>query len=285
MVGREKMRRVSRRKPCPICGKPDWCLVAPDRSAAICARVEDASVKRCGDAGWLHVLRRDFAKRLKRRDLSKRIIAEPAETEDKRFEQLAEKYRQQLSVERLCILSESLGVSVASLKRLRIGWDGRAYTFPMSNDFGNVVGIRRRFPDGRKVSLTGSKTGLFVPTGLDSGKPLLICEGTTDTAAALDLAFDAIGRPNCNSKIEMTAKAAKGRTEIVIVGDADAPGRAGAEKLADALALHYATVKIIYPLEGIKDLRQWFRAGLSREVLQQLIQRAKPVVVRISFQG
>ena len=43
--------------PCPVCGKPDWCLVAEDGSAAICARIEEGSVKRCGDAGWLHILR------------------------------------------------------------------------------------------------------------------------------------------------------------------------------------------------------------------------------------
>jgi len=38
----EKMIRVSRRQPCPICGKPDWCLMAEDGSAAICARIEEA---------------------------------------------------------------------------------------------------------------------------------------------------------------------------------------------------------------------------------------------------
>ena len=53
-------RRVSKAKPCPVCGKPDWCLVTGpqgDSTAAICARVE--SPKRCGEAGWLHVLRDD----------------------------------------------------------------------------------------------------------------------------------------------------------------------------------------------------------------------------------
>lgn len=53
----DKMCRVSRQNPCPICGKPDWCLVAPDGSAAICQRVTEGAVKKCGEAGWLHVLR------------------------------------------------------------------------------------------------------------------------------------------------------------------------------------------------------------------------------------
>ena len=53
-------QRVSRRRPCPVCQKPDWCLFtggddAP--TAAICARVE--SDRRAGEAGWVHRLRDD----------------------------------------------------------------------------------------------------------------------------------------------------------------------------------------------------------------------------------
>jgi len=51
---RQKWLRVSREMPCPICGKRDWCLVAVDGVAVICARVQ--SVVRKGEAGWLHKL-------------------------------------------------------------------------------------------------------------------------------------------------------------------------------------------------------------------------------------
>ena len=50
------MPRVNKQNPCPVCGKPDWCLVAEDGSAAICKRIKDGSVKSCGDAGYLHIL-------------------------------------------------------------------------------------------------------------------------------------------------------------------------------------------------------------------------------------
>ena len=122
-----------------------------------------------------------------------------------------------------------------------------------------------------------------MPTHVEGDGPLLIVEGESDLAAALDLGFHAIGRPNCNSKIEMTAKAARGHCEIIIVGDNDAVGRAGAEKLADALILHYRSVKIVYPPDDIKDLRQWLQAGLTHETLQQIIKDAKPVELAISF--
>lgn len=49
-----KWVRVNKRNPCPICGKPDWCLISQDGNAAICDRIE--SDKRAGDAGWLHRL-------------------------------------------------------------------------------------------------------------------------------------------------------------------------------------------------------------------------------------
>lgn len=49
-----KWLRVSKNSPCPICSKPDWCLVSRDGNACICARIESDS--KAGDAGWLHKL-------------------------------------------------------------------------------------------------------------------------------------------------------------------------------------------------------------------------------------
>jgi hypothetical protein len=276
----ESMKRVSKVQPCPICQKPDWCLVAEEGSAAICARIEDGSVKKCGDAGWLHILI-DRSKS-QRYCSQRRFTVEQKSRPDRDFTNLQQQYSRQIKDEQLNSLSQQLGVSGQSLKRLRIGWDGEAYTFPMSNDFGKIIGIRRRFPTGRKVSVKGSKMGLFIPSGLSSNGPLLICEGPTDTAAALDLGFAAIGRPNCNSKVEMTANFARSRP-VVIVGDNDKVGQKGSKKLAGALSLFCPSVKIIYPPRGIKDLRQWLKSGLSREILVQLIQETKPIEVKISF--
>ena len=38
-MGDSRYRRVSRKRPCPICGKPDWCSRAADDSISFCARV------------------------------------------------------------------------------------------------------------------------------------------------------------------------------------------------------------------------------------------------------
>lgn len=280
MPDNEKMQRVSKVNPCPICEKPDWCLVSPDKTAAICSRIEDGSKKRCGDAGWLHVLSNRHNRHNGHR---KRCLTLPLAEKPMDFGQLSQQYQQQLPDEMLNWLSVKLGISTKSLKRLRVGWDGVAYTFPMSSAESQIIGIRRRFPNDQKVSLTGSKAGLFIPTDLSSENLLLICEGPTDTAAAIDLGFDAVGRPNCNSKVDMTTEIVKGR-DVVIVGDNDDVGKAGVERLSDTLVLYCSSVKVIYPLDGIKDLRQWLRAGLTNGQLQQIIDEAKEVQIKIVVQ-
>jgi len=278
MVEKEKMLSVSKETPCQICGKPDWCLIAPDGSAAICARIQEGSVKVCGEAGWLHVFQHNLYHQNRQNVSDEPLPSKTSECEINNFDNYVSQCQQRLTSENLAELSASLGVSAQSLKRLYIGWDGTGYTFPMSNDFGKIIGVRRRFTNGQKGSLKGSQTGLFIPADLSNSGPLLLCEGTTDTATALDLGFDAIGRPNCNSKVEMTVNAAKNRTEVVIIGDNDAIGKAGAKKLADVFLQNSSKVKIVYPPETIKDLRQWIASGLTAEQLQAEITQAKTVV-------
>ena len=69
----EDFTRATKRHRCPVCGKPDWCLIAREGGdqprAAICARIE--SDRRWGEAGWLHQFR-DLGTRRSRR-FSRRI--------------------------------------------------------------------------------------------------------------------------------------------------------------------------------------------------------------------
>ncbi len=54
---------------CPICGKPDWCLVSRDTpetpAEAICPRPEykTKESQQVGDAGWLHILDNDKSRK------------------------------------------------------------------------------------------------------------------------------------------------------------------------------------------------------------------------------
>ena len=259
------MLRVNKEHRCPVCGKPDWCLIAQDGTAAICARVEQGSKKRCGDAGWLHVFaeRTGFSpqtsgirKRGGANHPGLKVTGPCKGAVPIDFATMAEVFASRCSERRVRLLANSLALTPGSLKRLGIGISAGGFTFPMSDEHGNIIGIRRRFDNGRKNSVKGSKNGLFIPTGIEKATKLIICEGPTDCCAALDLGWAAIGRPNCNSKVTMAVRYVRGRP-VVIVADRDAAGIRGARKLTDALLKNGSTVRIILPPPIYKDLRQW----------------------------
>lgn len=58
-AGQRFVRVQSAGVTCPICGKPDWCLVSiddpNDPSAVMCGRVSEGSVKEVEDSGYLHI--------------------------------------------------------------------------------------------------------------------------------------------------------------------------------------------------------------------------------------
>ncbi len=281
------MLRVTKSNPCPVCNRPDWCLIAADGSAAICQRVQDGSVKRAGDAGWLHVLAEDTARRFEARSRRPRRSERKYDGPKVDFVKLSREYRQRISRRQIDMLAKALGVTAMSLVRLGVGWDGAAFCFPMCDESSRVIGIRRRFGSGRKLCVTGSRNGLFIPEGIDGSGPLMVCEGPTDAAAALDLGFDAFGRPNCDSKVNMTARFTKGR-DVIIIADNDTPkrdgrnpGQAGAVKLAQKLVFVCSSVRIILPPTEYKDLRGWYRAGLKHDELLATIKNTKPLTVEL----
>ncbi len=140
------------------------------------------------------------------------------------FGRLAADCQQAAKPEALGRLADGLGGTAVSLRRLQIGWSKRhqAWTFPMVGADGNILGIRLRLTDGLKLAVRGGREGLFVPEDLGTDRRLLICEGPSDTAAMLDLGFDAVGRPSCTGGQRQVS-------EVVIMADGDGPGRRGAE--------------------------------------------------------
>jgi hypothetical protein len=198
---RRKWNKVSRGNPCPVCGKPDWCLTtgpADSPDAVICARIE--SEKRIGTkgAGWLHRLRDDDGWRDRPRQ--RRVDLAAAPTRSEVFGALAKDYADTLA--NAGAVATDLGVTENSLRRLQIGYSYQhdAYSFPMKGQNREIVGIRLRRGDGRKLSVKGGREGLFIPEGVGPDCPftdvgqLLICEGPTDTAALFDLGFNVVQR-------------------------------------------------------------------------------------------
>lgn len=191
---------------------------------------------------------------------------------------LIHKWSERTTQEQIAALSESLVVSVASLNRLEVAWcaDRNCWAFPMHDSRRQVIGVRFRTNDGRKFALTGSHAGAFVPSGLDSKEPqLLICEGPTDTAAALTLGFEAIGRPSCNGASEIISDMLQDcrRKDVIIVADNDGPGRAGAHRLADRLLGLTRSLKVV-DSRPHKDIRVWLQAGATKPLVELRISQA-----------
>jgi len=257
----QQWHRVSKAHPCPICKRPDWCLISHDEAVALCARVESPS--KCGESGWLHKLTPDLAKPPRWTGQPK-----PAATPRPGLDILAKQYQGGVFPHALAKLARQLGLTTSSLTLMGIGWTGYAWSFPMTDCYGGTLGVRLRFEDGTKRSVSGGKEGLFIPTSYRAdNEPLMVCEGATDTAALLDMGFSqVIGRPSCNGGVSLIAGLVLSRDvdNVVVVADADVPGQRGAKNLAAAID-PITTVTIITPPSGIKDAREWLRTGGTKE--------------------
>ena len=290
-MSRGDWQRVSRRRPCPVCERPDWCLFAGDESApsaAICARVE--SDKLVGEGGWLHVLRSDGPSWTTWRrtiHVAESTLQPSATIAEIRAEWIAAS--RATTAAKVSDLAAGLGVSATSLFRLHTAWmpKRKAWGFAMLDAQGRLVGVRLRTEAGKKFSIKGGREGLFYPNLTDlqdctrGGQPLLICEGPTDTAALLTLGFATVGRPSCTGGtkhiVELTKRLQP--VEVAIVADGDQPGQRGAERLASALLAYVPSVSVITP--PAKDAREWVRGGAMRADVAAVIGTATPKTLKI----
>jgi hypothetical protein len=240
---------------CPICGKPDWCLVDLSGKLAICARVE--SKRFIGEAGWLHKIK---GEPIKVKNIKK---SRPTNIN---WQGLNDMYRQQINVKQQWKLKQNWSVRWKTLERLEVGWDGQAYTFPAKNECLEIVGMQRIFPDGSKRMVNGSKIGVIVPFGLDWQSTIFITEGISDTVVATDLNLNAIGRLSCACGNKILTELITD-TDVVIIADADEPGIKGAKKLRKDLQKH-SKYGIIYIVPESEDLRTW-RDEKGNEKLKQ----------------
>lgn len=167
-------------------------------------------------------------------------------------------------------LSTLLGVSPLSLSQLECCWaePHKAWAFPMHDGEGNLVGIRLRSKNGRKWAVRGSHQGIFYADGPPEKDPVLVCEGPTDTAAALTLGFYAVGRPSCSGGVRDTCVLVRrlGIRRVVIIADNDKPGLAGAEVLQNQLPCSSGV--LVLPT---KDMREFVNQGGTAKALSSLI--------------
>ena len=285
--------RVSRQHPCPVCGRPDWCGVAADGSAAACMRVEVGSVRRLRNGAWLHRFGTgdDDPRRPSGGGAALPLPSAPppadAVADQAKLNRLMDRYRRAVTPRHRERLVATLGLSSPKpLVDLGVGWSSYhpGYAFPCRDHLGRLVGIQIRGDDGTKRLVRGSRQGLFLPWDLrqmSSSVPLIICEGASDTACCLDLAYQhlaatyasdlcwrPVGRPNWACGGDEVLRLVQNLhpdddARVVIVADAEpaGDGRRGARELADLLRPACRRVEVLVPTA--KDLRERVAAGLT----------------------
>lgn len=254
--------RVTIGWPCPICGKPDWCAVARDGKTALCPRV--VSETDLGEKGYLHLLEgtevppaQTPPPRLSPIALQKKVDGwkRRADHEDKLFE-----------------IAMILGVDAADLADMGVGWTGDSWSFPMKDAFGNTIGIRLRYPNGKKGAVRGSRQGVFYPyRKFLSTDTMWFPEGPSDTAALLGIGLFAVGRPNnlAGNNILLQMMNRYNQRRAVVVADNDPAGMRGALKLARLLQENNYPVFIIKP-RACKDARECTRHGADRQDIMDI---------------
>ena len=267
--------RVSPKNPCKICGKPDWGLLSSDKTAAICPRT--TSDKYIDGSGYLHILdknRNALQFRKTRTQASRTQLPEHNGV----MELLMRGYVKEATDRFVMDASKTFRVAPKTLRDMEIGWSvtKNAVAFPMKRLGNRLLGIRFRTPRGSKFAAKGSKQGLFIPNTFHRKQGIVVCEGPTDTASMLDLGFNAIGRPSCNSGSMLIAELAKDMPVALLV-DNDSAGKDASTKLSDHLKsnrpkLSRDKVRLV-ECGGYKDAREWKDSGATREEILKEIRK------------
>lgn len=268
-------RRVTKREPCPVCQRDHYCCISLD-GTVLCMRIENnhPHTFKDGSLGWIHKPNGEA----KRPAASARKEPEPVPTINAKA--LMDQFSADTSVSALKGLASSLGVSLHSVMAMGWAWAAphRAWAVPMFSGYGEMVGIRLRTPDGRKLAVRGSHQGLFVPR-CQPQSTAIITEGPTDACSALTLGLWPIGRPSASGAITDTIAAIRrlGVRKAVIVSDTDDqqerehgrnPGISGALSLQKFLPIPSAILAL-----PAKDLREFLVNGGTRELMDCLIKQ------------
>ncbi len=215
-----------------------------------------ASDRPCKNGGWFHPVGTTSRQTVQ-------IRPEPIITQD--FAGLMASW----SANGLSAFASTLGVKSEALQSLGCVWADtyRAWAFPMRSGDGSVIGIRLRNDAGHKWAVKGSKQGLFC-SSYPASETGFVCEGPTDTAAAISIGLWAVGRPSCLGGNEhlKTLFRIKGVRRAVLLADNDAPGIQGAERLSSEIGL--PTALLVLPS---KDVREFVKVGGTRTMVETIL--------------
>jgi len=156
-----------------------------------------------------------------------------------------------------------------TLFRMAVGWTGQAWSFPLYNDLFKIIGIQRIYPEGHKRTVRGSKMGLLLPAQICWYRPIIVCEGVSDTATAIDIGLNAIGKTCATGGDNILKSLIPSILSVIIMADNDDAGITAAKKLKKELTNKNRNVTIIMPEKG-KDLREWVKIVGAENVKKRI---------------
>ncbi len=310
------LRRASKAHPCPVCGGDHKCSRTAD-GLFVCGRATGP----VPGYAYLGQSEKDPQWGLYREEedstskpgfcLGNRVSSDvprnpvsQAETGFRHLTQIAEGHARNLTPLAAADLAHrlSLPTEVLGLVPL-LGFDPaeKCWTFPEFDATGLLLGLVRRFPDGSKRAVSGSRRGLSLVGGwADRTGPIFLVEGPTDSLALAACHLAAIGRPSNLGGVALLAELLGGNPRpLVVVGENDRkpnglwPGKDGAKRVAEELAVKLQrNVLCTLPPEGYKDVREWIAdrfAGsaenfnweqLGQEVARDLLDHALTIEFR-----
>lgn len=254
-------RRVTKACPCSRCLKGDWCLISED--AVMCMRVPGGKPYKLRDGSIGYIYPRDSG--------PVRLPPRPKPAPSINARSIIEQWGKDTTREWIRAKAKQLGVTEESLRDLEVtqGPKPTIAAFPMHDGDGNTVGIRLRSDSGFKWAVDGSHQGIFTPLK-EATTTAYVCEGPTDTAAALSLGLWAVGRASCSSGLLDIPKVFRRlrvrRAVIISDNDNKDQGQRGAEMLGRQLGIPYCILMLPF-----KDLRAFVRAGGTAVQLQDML--------------
>lgn len=185
-------------------------------------------------------------------------------------------YRDAITTESLAPVATRLGLNTQTLRLFDFGFDDqhkRLLEFE-TNLSGTVIGAKSRYHNPRhrkdKHSVPKSHRGIVGASALrfmrlwddDEDAPIFVTEGSSDLYSIVEMGLHGVARSSAGDTreiAELIASIADARI-VVVIGDNDNGGVAGAKKSAELIATANPEVRvyIITPPDGINDVREWY---------------------------
>jgi hypothetical protein len=295
--------RVSKSRPCPVCGREKWCCSDPISGVCLCAReasgaLQDGSFRpiRFSDFGFLHV--RGAASIYAGGPPPRRAQAgktAPATTNSEQLARIQAVYR--TSGQHLVKAGKELGLPAAALEVFAFGrfsfWfsdaheNCKTWTWPERTATGDVCGIghrrqgdgEKRFQGHRGIVLTEAHAAdrERLKADIIARGRVVAPEGLTDSVVVHAMGEVAIGRPSVSGGVAAIAALLLAldlpeSVEVIVCGENDQVdgatwvGRDIALEAARRLAAaigYRHRVVVAMPPAGVKDLRAAWQAGFT----------------------